>query len=426
MERATLLEELSKAFVMIGDVLPRADLGAELYQTEYMIEALSQLYAYIIRFLHLCLRWYSRSSLGRLFSSVRNPFKLEYQDLVEYIEVCSTNIETLANAGARVEVRDISVTQALHHAQFMDLYSKLLKRYDWVERSVTQILQLSTSNKALIENMNGNVCEIKRTSHRTEFHSLVQFLAPDVSPAIVLLKARSFARRNPTMTLAVHGTVKVKRKLHAWAMADQSSLLVIRMGARAQSQARQLTVEIIEGLSKTNQSVFWVLSLPVSSDWGGSVANVFKNIIHQALQHSTGLFTQYAEQLNLEKIHCSHTDSEWVDLICLLFSNIPDAFIVVETGDLHKMNRHDAEWASRLLRLLQKVVDHTSAAGNRLKVLLVVYENVLNTPDAASKHSELSMISLPRPAPIPPRMRHMARRSGLNTKGWTLSKPKIC
>ncbi|KAF2833902.1 hypothetical protein CC86DRAFT_312074 [Ophiobolus disseminans] len=424
-ERATLLEELATAFVSIGDVLPRADLSAELYQTEDMKEALSRLYAYIIRFLHLCVHWYSRSSLGRFFSGLKNPFKLEYQDLVEHIKACSTAIEDLANAGARVEIRDISTIQAIHHSQFMDLYSKLLQKHNWMEDSLKQLLQVTTSSKAITERVGIDVSDIKRTTCLIEFHHLVQFLAPNVPPKTALSKAQSFARRDPTMGLLSQKDVKVNKTLHAWALAGRSSLLVVRMGLRAQKQARELAADVIQGLETNSQHVFWNLSLPRSSDTGTPMANVFKSLAHQALRHSTNLFAQFPKQLNLEKIQSSHTDGEWADLICLLFSKIPDAFIVIETEDLHKVHRHDSEWANRLLRLLQRVVSRATSAGNRLKILLVVYGNVLKAPTATSKDGELVVTSIQPPAPMPPRMRHMARRMGLNTKGWKLQKPKI-
>jgi hypothetical protein len=74
----------------------------------------------------LCVRWYSRSSLGRFFSGLKHPFKLDYEDLVEQIKVCSVAIENLANAGLRVEVRDISTIQAIYHVESMDVNSKIL------------------------------------------------------------------------------------------------------------------------------------------------------------------------------------------------------------------------------------------------------------------------------------------------------------
>jgi hypothetical protein len=306
-----LIEEIAKAFVAIGDVLPRADLSAELYQTEYMKDALSRLYAYVIRFLHLCVRWYSRSSLGRFFSGLKHPFKLDYQDLVEQIKICSAAIEDLANAGARVEIRDISTIQAIHHSQFMDLYSKLLKKYDWMENSLKQILEVTTSGKAITKRVDINVLDIKRSNFRIEFHHLVQFLAPEILPDTVLQKAQSFARRDPTMALSSHQTVKMDRDLKTWALADRSSLLVVRMGPRAQKQARELAADVISGLTKNGQRVFWNISLPWSSGQGGTMADVFKSLLHQVLRNSGVLFTQFTEHLNLEMIQAAHTDSEW-------------------------------------------------------------------------------------------------------------------
>jgi hypothetical protein len=420
-----LIEEIAKAFVAIGDVLPRADLSAELYQTEYMKDALSRLYAYVIRFLHLCVRWYSRSSLGRFFSGLKHPFKLDYQDLVEQIKVCSAAIEDLANAGARVEIRDISTIQAIHHSQFMDLYSKLLKKYDWMENSLKQILEVTTSGKAITERVDINVLDIKRSNFRIEFHHLVQFLAPEILPDTVLQKAQSFARRDPTMALSSHQTVKMDRDLKTWALADRSSLLVVRMGPRAQKQARELAADVISGLTKNGQRVLWNISLPRPSEKGGTMADVFKTLLHQVLRNSAALFTQFTEQLNLEKIQAAHTDSEWADLICLLFAKIPDTFIVIETEDLHKVHRHDPEWANRLLQLLQRVADRTAAAGNRLKILLVVYGNVLKDTTADSKDIDLVVTSIQAPPPVPPRLRHIARRTGLNTRSWKLQTPKL-
>jgi hypothetical protein len=406
-------------------VLPRADLSAELYQTDYMKDALSRLYAYVIRFLHLCVRWYSRSSLGRFFSGLKNPFKLDYQDLVEQIKVCSAAIEDLANAGARVEIRDISTIQAIHHSQFMDLYSKLLKKYDWMENSLKQLLEVTTTSKTLTERVDLNVRDMKRSNYRMEFYHLVQFLAPEIPPDLVLLKAQSFARRDPTMSLVSTQNVRTNKTLEAWALAERSSLLVVRMGRFAQKQARELAVDVIQGLIIKGQRVFWNISLPCISGNGATMADIFKSLLHQALRHTTELFAHFTEQLNLEKIQSSHTDSEWADLICLLFSRIPDTFIIIETKDIHKMHRHDPDWSNRLLGLLQRVVDRTIAAGCRLKILLVVYGNVLKMPSANSKDSDLVLTSLIPPAPIPPRLRHMARRTGLNTKSWKLQKPKI-
>ncbi len=37
------------------------------------------------------------------------PFELDYKDTVEQIRLCSENVENIANAAARAEIRDINI-----------------------------------------------------------------------------------------------------------------------------------------------------------------------------------------------------------------------------------------------------------------------------------------------------------------------------
>jgi hypothetical protein len=389
-----------------------------------MKDALSRLYAYIILFLKLCVKWYNRSSLGRLWSALKAPFELNYKDLVEQIKASSAAVEDLANAGARLEIRDIRTIQDIHHVQFVEFYNKLLERQAKLEDSVSQLMQVATSSKTLTERINVDIRGISETTYRLEYHHLVKFLAPAVPPQAALLKVQSFARRDPTTSVPSFDAQKIKRALQIWVSADRSSLLVVRMGLRAQKQARDLAADVIQRLASRSQCVFWSLSLPRISEADNTMASVFKALIHQLLQHAADLFAQFAEQLNLIKINGAHTDSEWTDLICLLLSKVPGAFIILETESLHKTYRSDPDWVDRLLKLLQRVVEQTATAGNRLKILLLVYGKASVVSTESSNAYEMNVTSLAPPAPVPPRLRHVARRSGLISKGWKLQTSK--
>ena len=52
-----LITEISKAISRIGDMLPRTELHSELYPTERMREAVALLYAQIIEFALMAVRW---------------------------------------------------------------------------------------------------------------------------------------------------------------------------------------------------------------------------------------------------------------------------------------------------------------------------------------------------------------------------------
>jgi hypothetical protein len=272
--------------------------------------ALSRLYAYIILFLQLCVKWYNRSSLGRLWSALKAPFELDYQGLVEQIKISSVAIEDVANAGARVEIRDIRTIQDIHHAQFVDFYNNLLDRQAKLEESMVQLMQVATSSNTLTQRISIDVRDITATTYRLELHQIVEFLAPVIPPQAALLKAQSFARRTATTSLPSLEGLKTKRTLAKWASANRSSILVVRVDLRTQKQARDLAADTIQGLASQSQCVFWNLSLPHVSNEDDTMASVFKALAHQVLQNSPDLFAQFAEQLNLTKIHSTHTDSE--------------------------------------------------------------------------------------------------------------------
>ncbi|KAK8108451.1 hypothetical protein PG984_014252 [Apiospora sp. TS-2023a] len=62
-----LLTEISKAVSRIGDMLPRTELHSELYPTERMREAVALLYAQIIEFALMAVRWFKK---GKIMHSV--------------------------------------------------------------------------------------------------------------------------------------------------------------------------------------------------------------------------------------------------------------------------------------------------------------------------------------------------------------------
>ncbi|CAN9304554.1 unnamed protein product [Alternaria sp. RS040] len=425
--RATLFERLSQALIDIANVLPRMHLSAELYPTKNMEAALSRLFKYIILFLRLCVRWYKKSSLGRVCSAIKTPFELDYQDSMEHIQECSKAVDDLANAGARVEVRDVHILTELQHAQVRELDSKLLKvleKQENFDAKMVQLLQVATSHKSVTERIGVDVCSISRTVYRIEFNGVMQFFEPKVLPETALLKVQSFMRRDLTPSLPSPNEQTVRKEILGWALGRGSSLLVVQVGLRAQKQAKELATNVIKNLKLSSQCVFWNISLTSDSSDSDTMAEVFRGIIFQALQQSDDLFSSFAEQLNLLKINAAHTEREWVDLICLLFSKIPKAFIVIETEALQKAYQQDSSWTERLSGYLQRIVEQTSVARCELKLLVIVYGSSHRFTATAAESKNVRIAKIQPPTPLPAHLRHVARRSGLVTKGWKMQRFK--
>ena len=403
------------------------DLSAELYRTEDMETALSRVYAHIILFFHHCVQWYNRSPLGRLWSSIISPFELDYQELVEQIQLSSKAVDDLANAGSRAEVRDIHILTELQNQQIRGVDMKLLEileRQKNFEAHMIQLLYKADLQRSITDRIDNGVCSISKTVYRLEFNGVMRFFEPKVLPETALLKVRSLVRRDMTPSSSSPNEHRVRNDILDWALGRGLSLLVIQVGIRAQKQARELATNVIQNMKLKSQRVFWNLPSGRGSSDTQTIEELFRGIIFQVLQHSGHLFSSCAEQLNLSKIHATHTEREWVDLVCLLFSKVPKAFMVIETEALQKAYRQDLSWSERLQEHLQLIGDRSSEAGCELKILVVLYGNGHRSGAAASGSKNVRVATLRPPNPVPPHLRHVARRSGLVAKGWKMQRPK--
>ncbi len=414
------MQKLSEALVAIADVLPRADLNAALYPTKLMEAALSRLYAHIILFSIQCVRWYKRSSGGRLWSALKDPFELQYHDLVEHIKLCSENIDAIANAGLRVESRHGHGLLKRHDSRLTEVDARLIemqKSMTNCEDYMRHLMHIGTSSQTTIERMSIHVCATDKRTQRIEFRKVVEFFAPKILPDTALLKIRSFARRNPAWNLPSSNISKIQRTLGDWAWAKHSQILIVRVGLRGQQQAKSFASDVINFISSSAQPLFWSLSVTNASERIESIADVLKSIIFQLLQRMASLFNEFEEQLNLLKIQSPHTEQEWADLISLLLSKVPKAFIILETHGLSQLYRHESEWANRFLNLLQTIIDRTTALGSRLKILLVMHVGVTKLQPDSPKDCNRVAISLQPSNPVPPHLRHVARRGELHMRG---------
>lgn len=105
-----LLVEISKAVSRIADVLPRTELHSVLYPTQRMQDAVSQLYAKIIEFIMMAVKWYKKGKLAHSFTAITKPFNLGFKPIIEDITERSRRIDELASAASKAELRDLHIS----------------------------------------------------------------------------------------------------------------------------------------------------------------------------------------------------------------------------------------------------------------------------------------------------------------------------
>lgn len=103
MNKEKQLAEYAEALVYIGDLLPRAQLNAELYQNNFVGAAVARLYEQVLFFFRPAIKWYS-SSLRRFLLGVFEPFEV-LKDTVTKIKACAAIMNEAAMSSMQIEVR---------------------------------------------------------------------------------------------------------------------------------------------------------------------------------------------------------------------------------------------------------------------------------------------------------------------------------
>jgi hypothetical protein len=417
MNHADLVQKLSEALVAISNVLPRTELSAALYPTESMEAALSRLYVSIILFSVQCVRWYNRSSLGRLWKAFKDPFELFYQDLVEQIKLCSDHIDALANAGIHAKAHDSIVMQKQHHTLLIELDLKLVQmqaKFDQMDDCIINfgsrmdhLIKIGTANQTMINRISVDTHTTNERTLRLEFHKVLKFFAPATLPDAILRKATYLVRRNPTFNLPSTDITRILRLFGDWISFQKTSLLIVQVSPSAKSQAKELTNEMLSHMNAKNLTVFWSLSsglTPVNP------VGILKGLIFQILHQMGELFAQFMEQLNISKIRTQHSEREWADLLSLLLSKVPTPYIVLELHALTTTRPHDSDMSKHLVHLFHSVCERALTYGSMVKVFVSTHGMVSNL-SLPTNNCNVILTSLRAGTQVPPRLRHLAQRT---------------
>lgn len=119
----------------MAEVLPRAKVTAELYNTADMKSALSTLYAHLLLFLKQALKWYNVGPAGRALSAIFRPFELSYGGTLREIEQCALTIDKIASLHVRLEVREIRDVSNEQAGKLVRIEDKLHQMQRWFESS---------------------------------------------------------------------------------------------------------------------------------------------------------------------------------------------------------------------------------------------------------------------------------------------------
>lgn len=255
---------------------------------------------------------------------------------------------------------------------------------------------------------------MKPRIYELQFGDILNTLLPKVSPEDILRKHTSLARRRHQISSGyLQTSADIAKGLDLWVSTTGSSLFILRSGPRASSITRDHAVDIINYLRNSQYKVFWILSPPSPCDFEPSIASILKSLVYQVILHEPNILLRYPENLSTLQFLSNRSESEWLDLLCLLVSRLEKCFLIVETEDLYQASRQMPKWTQEFLRVFQDLIKRVEASGSLVKVLVVTFDasTVVSSGQQSSVHNFFATVQQPRV--VPPRLRRGLSRSKL-------------
>ncbi|QPC74694.1 hypothetical protein HYE68_005446 [Fusarium pseudograminearum] len=359
------------AMSQIADSLPRVELATVLYPTDSMRQAVSNLYANLVRFFIRAHEWCQEGTLRHLLHSITRPPELRYQDLLEDITANSREIDLLATASARVEIRDIS----------LKLNSIVTKLDHFQSSSSSSVFQTNQNIIAKLDSFHAlHSSALLDTNQRLSDLQFSQIMS-HIQDGKLGDPLEAF-RYNVSVQIR-HDRIKVYEttnefwqspKLHAWSTAPESRVAIVKGGLRARHASRKFCVNIIKQLQSKNIPVIWALrgAQNESGDGRASSTDLFKHLILQAFKLSQDCTTESAMSLQCAQFHRANVEQDWLQLLgSALLRARTQVYVVIDLAviDHNLLPSEGFSWFTAFQSLFAEMVKRSPRL--QVKVLLL-------------------------------------------------------
>lgn len=255
-----------------------------------------------------------------------------------------------------------------------------------------------------------------------QFSHILSTLRPTNCPHETLQKLQSIVKRSRTRGMTQVEPKGIIHSLNCWLSKQCSSLFLLRVGPRAQTQSRELTTDLIGTLQNKGSNVIWrIPQLQATSGVGPpSFQEILKQLIHQILVLKPSSLRP--QGLDIAKFQATHGVSEWASLFQVLISQLPSCYVVLETHDLLEIHdgNNEADWLPTILKLFRDLTEQANNNGHMLKFLVLCYGS---QSEALAEVGDIRG-TLRKPAVIPVSRRNVvAHRKGAT--GWVRVSPKL-
>ncbi|KXH49518.1 hypothetical protein CSIM01_03806 [Colletotrichum simmondsii] len=391
-----LLVEISRAVSQIASVLPRTELHSVLYPTTRMQQAVSQLYAKIIEFALMAIKWYRKGKLSHTFTAIIKPFSLWFKPIVVEIAERSRHVDELANAAAKAEIRD-------QHAEIRDLHAEI--RDLRVDTHIQNEAIARLSNMVSLMQQQQSLQTVSLFAMKEE--QVKRFRASQLEGirTVALLEDTAVADESLAWCRSMRNRRRQKaptqlpqselHKLKAWA-SDPSSSLLLAEGQGVKTSSLDFAADFLDIVLQHGYPVIWALSSIVSDVYDDdslaeSATGIIRSLISQALALDDAAVSEGVHPLTPKHFKSAVSILQWFDIFERCVSNFQRLFVVLDMNAIESAleQREAVDQGFNVREFIERISHISQSAGGSIKVIIASWRfGANNSMEAGSIFDE--------------------------------------
>lgn len=323
------LIELSKAVSRIADVLPRTELHSSLYPTARMKEAVSQVYAKIVEFSVLAIKWYKKGRFSHSISALTKPFSLKYKPLLDDITDRSRRVDQLANAASKAEIRDLHIQLAGLDRDLRNQLTGLNKQFvQFTEIVVAQGERQALQNQSFYAFQSNYKHDFQRAQIEDMQSTVLTEEVGISDETLAYYRSMRNRRRQKTPTQLPRSALET---LKAW-ISDPASSMLIAQGQGVRTSSADFAADFLDTILGQGYPIIW--ALPSNTLEEGTARQTFvcilKSLISQCLNIEPAIVSEGGNPITMKHFKSVRSIHQWYDLFARCTTSFTRLFIIID------------------------------------------------------------------------------------------------
>ncbi|TDZ26513.1 hypothetical protein Cob_v001431 [Colletotrichum orbiculare MAFF 240422] len=336
-----LLVEVSKAVSRIADALPRTELQSLLYPTPRMQDTVAQLYAKILEFTLMAIKFYKKGKLSHSILSVIKPFSLSFQPIIEEITERSRRVDQLASALSKAELRDLRIeftrNSAHSDAEIRSLRLEVTRmRTDTLR--LMEMMALQSQSFLSYQNEHKVMYRVRLIEQIQELIMLED--TPVADDTLAWCRSMRNRRRQKAPTQL---PLQELSRLKSWLLSPESSLL-LASGQGVKTSALDFAANFLDAILEKRSPVVWALpgtAIDLDGRADISMTGVLKSLISQALSINSDIVSEGINPLTAKHFKAATSIQQWFDILKRCVSSFKYLFLVIDASVIDAAAEHE-------------------------------------------------------------------------------------